>query len=218
MMTSPDIFTNVHKGIRRALFEACIALGRAGDSREESAAARRLLAEALHFARHHGENEDVLLLPLLRARAPEIAARMEEAHARIDGALAALEAQVAEAPVRELHLRAGAFVAVYLEHMLEEEEQLDPKIRAAVGSDALAGFGRGSVERTAPEDKKRMLGWMLPAMPRAEADAYLSRLPPELAEHLTRLLDSSIERGSPPQGVLFGSAGSLPALTSSPSR
>lgn len=191
MTTTPDIFTNVHKGIRRALFEACLALGRAGDGREESAAARRLLGEALHFARHHGENEDLLLLPLLRRRAPEMAARMEEAHVRIDGALAALAAQVAEAPVHELYLRAGGFVALYLDHMLEEEKELEPKIRAAVDADALAGFGRASVERTAPEDQRRMIGWMLPAMPRAEADAYSRRLPRDLAEELAPLLDSA---------------------------
>lgn len=190
-MTTPDIFTNVHKGIRRALFEACLALGRATDGREESAAARRLLGEALHFVRHHGENEDMLLLPLLHRRAPAIAARMEEAHRRIDGALAALEAQVAEAPVHELYLRAGGFVAVYLEHMLEEEQQFEPTIRAEVDPDALAGFGRGSVERTAPGDQRMMLGWTLPAMPRAEADTFVRRMPADLAEQLTRLLDSA---------------------------
>jgi hypothetical protein len=188
MTTSPDIFTNVHKGIRRALFEACLALGRAGDGREESAPARRLLQEALHFVRHHGENEDLLLLPLLRSRSPEIAARMAAAHRRIDEALAALEALEAEAPPQELHLRTASFIALYLEHMREEEQDLDPKIRAAVDADALAGFGRGSVERTAPDDQKSMLGWMLPAMPRAEAEATLSRLPGVLADELRRLL------------------------------
>jgi hypothetical protein len=189
MTTTPDIFTNVHKGIRRALFEACVALGRAGGDREESAAARRLLHEALRFVRHHGENEDVLLLPLLRDRAPEIAARMEEAHLGIDGALAELEARAVEAPARELHLRAGSFVALYLEHMREEEQDLEPRIRAALDADALSGFGRGSLERTAPGDQRMMLGWMLPAMPRADAEAFLERVPRDLAEELRRLLD-----------------------------
>jgi hypothetical protein len=182
MTTTVDIFTNVHKGIRRALFEACLALGRAGDSRDESAAGRRLLGEALRFVRHHGENEDELLLPLLRGRAPEIAARMEEAHRGIDGALTTLEERVAEARAHELHLQAGGFVALYLDHMREEEQALEPRIRAAVGADELAGFARESVERTAPADQRMMLGWMLPAMPRAEAEVFLKRLPRDLAE------------------------------------
>ncbi|MFO0592034.1 MAG: hemerythrin domain-containing protein [Polyangiaceae bacterium] len=191
MTTTPDIFTNVHKGIRRALFNACLALGRAGDGGEQDVAARQLLKEALRFVAHHGENEDILLLPLLRSRAPEIATRMEEAHRRIDDAFATLQARAAEAPVHELHLRTGAFVSLYLEHMREEEQELEPKIRAALDVDALAGFSRGSVERTAPGDQKMMLGWMLPAMPRSEADTFLKRMPREVAEELGRLLDSN---------------------------
>lgn len=191
MTTTTDIFTNVHKGIRRALFEACIALGRSGDGGEKSAAARRLLQEALRFVRHHGENEDVLLLPLLQHRAPEIAARMEDAHRRIDGALTMLEARAAEAPTHELYLQAGAFVALYLDHMREEEQEFEPRIRATLDADALAGFGRGSVERTAPGDQRMMLGWMLPAMPQAEADAFLKRMPRALAEDLDRVLGSN---------------------------
>src|SRR5262249_10517761 len=102
MTTTPDIFTNVHKGLRRALFEGCVALGRGGDGREESAPARRLLQEAMHFVRHHGANEDLLLLPLLRARAPEVAARMDEAHRRLEGAIGELDAHVEEEPVPAL--------------------------------------------------------------------------------------------------------------------
>lgn len=188
-MTKPDIFTSVHKGIRRALFEACLALGRAGESREEGAAARRLLQEALHFTKHHGENEDLLLLPVLRDRAPAIAARMERGHGTIGGALAALEARAEDAPVDELHFAAGAFIALYLEHMREEEQDLEPAILAAVDADALAAFGRGSVERTAPADQRMMLGLMLPAMPRAEAEAFLGRLPGALAAELRHLVE-----------------------------
>jgi hypothetical protein len=188
MTTTPDIFTNVHKGIRRALFDACLALGRAGDGGAADATARRILQEALRFVAHHGENEDVLLLPLLQGRAPEIAARMADAHRRIDDALATLTARAADAPTHALYLETAAFVALYLEHMREEEQELEAGIRAALGADALAGFGRGSVERTAPADQRMMLGWMLPAMPRAEAESFLGRLPREVAEELGRLL------------------------------
>lgn len=190
MTTTPDIFTNVHKGIRRALFDACLALGRAGGGGEEDAAARRALREALRFVAHHGENEDKLLLPLLQRRAPEIAARMEVAHRRVDGALARLEARAAEAPAHELYLQAGAFAALYLDHMREEEEEFEPGIRAALDADALAGFGRESVARTAPADQRMMLGWMLPAMPRVEAEVFLKRLPQAVAADLGRMLDA----------------------------
>lgn len=188
MTTTPDIFTNVHKGLRNALFEACLAVGRATDSRVDGAPARRLLQEVLHFTRHHGDNEDTLLLPLLRSRAPEIAHQMEQAHHRIEQALTALEARAETAPPEDLHHETAAFIALYLDHMREEEQLLAPRIRAAIDPDTLASFGRDSVQRTAPADQRRMIGWMLPAMPRPEADSYLERLPPDLADDLRRLL------------------------------
>lgn len=185
--TAPDIFTNVHKGIRKALFEACAALGRAGEDPERSVVARKLLRDALRFVAHHGENEDVLLVPLLEATAGTIAARMRAGHEGIDRVLGPLMAAVDVAPTNELYGRTCELVAVYLEHMGEEERALEPGIRAALTVDALVGFGRASVERTAPADQAMMLGWMLPAMTREDAEGFLGRLPPAVAERLRPL-------------------------------
>jgi uncharacterized protein (UPF0128 family) len=185
--TAPDIFTNVHKGIRNALFAACTALGRAGDDDARSAAARAVLRDALRFVAHHGENEDLLLVPLLRERAPAVFERIEQAHGRVNEVLVALVASADVAPPQELYERTCGFLALYLEHMREEEHDLEPAIRAALSVEALAGFGRQSVERTAPADQRMMLGWMLPAMTRADVEAFLARLPAEVAEQLRPL-------------------------------
>jgi hypothetical protein len=72
MTTTPDIFTNVHKGIRRALFEACLALGRAGGWREESAAARLLDADALAGFARGGANGGAEKAPAITPSAPAI--------------------------------------------------------------------------------------------------------------------------------------------------
>jgi hypothetical protein len=187
-MSHPDIFTNVHKGIRRALFEVCVALGRADADGQRSAAARAQLGEVLHFVAHHGENEDVLLVPLLDHAAPSVAERMRAAHVHIDAALASLRASVEAAPIVTLHHRTCEFIALYLEHMREEEQELEPMIRAALTLEQLAGFGRGSVERTAPADQRMMLRWMLPAMTRADAEGFVAKLPGPLADELRPLI------------------------------
>jgi hypothetical protein len=184
---TPDLFTNVHKGIRRALFAACAALGRADGDPERESAARALLAEALRFVAHHGENEDVLLLPLLRDRAPEIFAAMITAHAALDEARAALSDS---ARISALYLAACAFTAGYLAHMDDEERELEPRIRQVLTSDEAIAFGRRSVERTAPADQRMMLGWMLPAMTRGDATALLARLPSDLASELRALAEA----------------------------
>lgn len=185
--TVPDIFTNVHKGIRKALCEACLALGRAGADAERAAAARALLESALRFVTHHGDNEDQLLVPLLEARAPELAARMLQGHERIHSALRALASSVASASTLELYKHTCRFIGLYFEHMAEEENELELAIRAALGPEELTAFGRRAVERTAPADQRMMLTWMLPAMTRVDVEEFLGRLPPALADELRPL-------------------------------
>jgi hemerythrin HHE cation binding domain-containing protein len=177
---TPDLFTNVHKGIRRALFAACTALGRGAGECD----ARAVLADALHFVAHHGDNEDTLLLPLLRDRAPHVFARMTAAHRALDDAREALARPL---PAHALYLAACAFTSAYLAHLDDEERELEPAIRAVLTKDEIVAFGRSSVARTAPADQRMMLGWMLPAMTRADADAFLGALPAELASELRPL-------------------------------
>ena len=182
----PDLFSNVHKGIRRALFAACGELGRAEGDAERETAARATLAAALHFVAHHGENEDSLLLPTLRERAPQVFERMNSAHAALDEARIAL---TADQPISALYLAACAFTSQYLAHMDDEERVFEPAIRAVLSADEAIAFGRRSVERTTPPDQRMMLGWMLPAMTRSDADAFLSRVPPALAAELGALVE-----------------------------
>lgn len=184
---APDLFTNVHKGIRRALFLAVTALGRAGDDEPRLAGARDLLRQALRFLAHHGENEDLLLVPLLRAQLPEVAARMVAAHEQLHAPLSALAAALPTASADALYAQACSFSARYLDHMDEEEQQLEPRIRAALTAEQLREFGRLSVERTAPAEQRTMIAFMLPAMARVDAEALLARLPAPLAAQLRPL-------------------------------
>lgn len=183
MTKPPDLFTNVHKGIRRALFETCIALGRVPDD-VLPGALRGQLRGVIQFVRHHGENEDLLLLPLFADTAPTVQARMREEHAEIEAALAALERRVDAGSAVELYHSACELTARYLEHMREEELQLEPQIRAVLTTEQLQDFGRGSVARTSPHDAQMMLAWMLPAMCPLDADALLARLPSDLQREM----------------------------------
>jgi len=187
LAAKPDLFSNVHKGIRRALFAACSDLGCAEGDPAREARARAALSEALHFVTHHGENEDLLLFPTLRERAPQIAERMQCAHAALDEARAQL---TAPQPIADLYLAACAFTAQYLQHLDEEERVFEPEIRAILSADEAIDFGRRSVERTAPLDQRMMLGWMLPAMTPSDAEAFLGRVPPALAAELRAMIST----------------------------
>jgi hypothetical protein len=181
MTKHPDLYSNVHKGIRSALFSACAALGRARGDRERETEAKAALTDALRFVAHHGENEDVLLLPLLRERAADVFATMTKDHAALDAErerLGAIES------VDALYLAACAFTARYLAHMDAEERELEEQIRAVVTVEELTTFARMSVQRTAPADQRLMLGFMIPAMASSDAVEILGRLPPALADEL----------------------------------
>jgi hypothetical protein len=178
---SVDLFHNVHKGIRKALFDAEVALGRGDEDGRADA------QNALRFTAHHGENEDLLLLPLLEARLPTVVARMRDGHARIDHELHGLLRDVTSAPLAGLYRRLAGFTGRYLEHIAEEEDVVDPAVRGAFSDEDLAFFGAESVARTAPDDARMMLRFMLPALTRDDAAAYLAKLPPALAAELRAL-------------------------------
>lgn len=186
----PDLWTSVHKGIRRALFQTCMALGKVPDD-HVPAALRAQLRSVLHFVRHHGENEDLLLLPMIADALPAVHARMRGAHAEIEAALRGLEDRVDHGRGTELYQRACELTARYLDHMRDEEEEFEPQIRATLCTEQLEGVGRGSVARTPLADARAMLGWMLPAMRPADARAFIGRLPPDLAREMRALLDSA---------------------------
>lgn len=189
--SDPDIFGNVHKGIRKALFEVCTALGRADGDAQRDRAARAQLRDVLRFVEHHGDNEDLLLLPLLEGRAPRVCARMRGGHAEIGGALRGLLAAVETAATGDLYARACWFTTLYLDHMREEEHDLDPEIRSVLSNDEIADFGRNCVARTEPADRRMMLAWMLPAMTRADVEAFLGRLSPADAAPLRALAEAT---------------------------
>ncbi len=187
MARQPDIFTNVHKGIRAALFQACIRLGRAADDDPDLPETLAFAAGALRFVAHHGENEDLLLLPMLTERCPRLARWMADEHRDVEARLAALHGELGKAPVASLYLEFGAFTAIYLLHMLEEE-RAESELRDALDQEDIGSVGRRSLARTAPADQHLMLGFMLSAMPPAEAKAMLGNLPPDLAGALAPLL------------------------------
>lgn len=177
-----DLFHNVHKGIRHALFTAAFALGREDDD------ARERLRKALHFTEHHGQNEDVLLVPLLAARLPSVARRICTAHETIDGMLHRLRRDVeGDISLAALYVRTCAFTSAYLEHVAEEEELIDPAIRAVYRDEELAFIGRESVARTTPDDARMMLTLLLPSLTQGDADDYFAKLPPALAGTLRAL-------------------------------
>lgn len=193
MTDQPDIFTNVHRGIRKALFDLCLHLGRTEPADPEWPDVLARARDVIHFVAHHGENEDALLLPALRERAPDTAARIDDEHGRIEAALEALRGALGN-DAGSLYLACCSFTSLYLEHMRFEEAECAPVIRARFSAEEIASFGARSVARTSPEDRRTMLGYMFAAMPRRATEAFLAgaqaKMPPEAFTELRAIADA----------------------------
>lgn len=196
MTDRPDVFTHVHQGIRRALFDASTALARAEGDPAAQRVALSLVDDALLFVTRHGENEDTLLLPLLDARAPEISARMRIAHQRMEGELETIR-ELHARRASDLYLRLSLFIAHYLTHMAEEELELEAHIRTVVSDAELIEVGKQAVARVDPGERMRMLRLMIPALPLAAARSLFERMPPDVAQKLASV-DDRFPRGQTP--------------------
>ncbi len=130
-MARIDLYRNVHKGQRAHLFSLAVELGRADyeDTAKINALATRLHS-ALAELRRHAENEERFIHPLLLARAPKVAAMLEQEHHELEPVLKELEDKLdavqsaAENAVEvgmELYRAWCRMVSAYLGHIDAEE-------------------------------------------------------------------------------------------------
>src|SRR3954451_11753546 len=136
-MSSPriDFYGNYHKALRRALFEFSARAGLL--DYDDDAALAKLLNEFEQISRtlrEHSVHEDEYMHPLLSKYAPEVQARMEQQHSRLDPELEVLEAQlrdIGSAPNRpaagmSFYAAINRHIGAYLEHLADEEDVANP--------------------------------------------------------------------------------------------
>lgn len=177
-----DVFMEVHKGIRNALFHLSLTAGSADAT--DPGDIERLCADArdtFRFLEHHARNEDNFLVPEMRAKGLPEAERMAEGHEELECRLRAL-AEAASALPRDLsglhgfYLDLNRFISAYLRHMDEEETRILPLLHLSLTDGELEEFPRRSVAATGPGDQSMMLAYMLPAMNRAELSGFFARV------------------------------------------
>src|SRR5262245_57573840 len=184
-----DIFTPIHKGLRRNLFETAIALGRTDfTSPEETAAVEKLVAACLGFLREHAEHEDRHVLPEIARLAPELAAGMAEEHPELERAAIAVDSlwprfaplgpEERQAMGSELQRRFQALVAAQLRHMEREEREVNAVFWAHLADGDIGALSRRIVVSMPPA---RLLTWqteiLLPAWSAREIAAAAARTP-----------------------------------------
>ncbi len=190
MSRPPDVFTPVHKGLRKALFDLCLQLGRAdASSPAVFEAGRKHAADVIRFVDHHTIAEDTLLLPLLQQRAPVYFERLTQSHRGLEAArLGFVAALDADAPT--LYRHACTFTAAHLEHMHEEEHVHLPVIHIHVTTEELHDFERQASVLAPLEDRQAMVRHMVEALNGAELDELFSKLAQVIPEGALRELQA----------------------------
>jgi uncharacterized protein YerC len=169
-----DMYSNVHKGLRRAL---CLLLARASHagatSQELHAVASRWHEVQLLLEAHH-HHEDVFIGPHLHEVAPSVFARMESEHASLHAELAELAAGarlLTTAEPHDLELRGlrfyrqlAGFVGRYFAHMADEESCYVEALQAAYTDAELAAIEGALVASVEPALMAAFCTEMFPAL------------------------------------------------------
>ncbi len=179
-----DLYREVHKGLRRALFDLTVHIGAADCAdavqRRTVAERTRALVANLH---HHHRHEDLFIQPVLVAADPTLAAIVDAGHVETEDGITAIELQVerlerssggdAVTIGLDLYRRLALFTAEYLAHMDLEEGRVMEALREAVSDDDLIALEmelRGSVP---PPTMCDFITMMIPAMNPDERVAML---------------------------------------------
>jgi hypothetical protein len=153
-MNRLDVYTAVHKMHRARLFSLTVEAGKADPA--DTVTMIRLAAAVDALAAElaaHTEHEDRFIHPLLRQKAPSLAARLDVAHVTLDARLgrlrqvasaaAAPDAAPAPGPAADpnaLYRALAAFTAAYLEHLAVEEGEALPALWDGCTDEELLGI------------------------------------------------------------------------------
>jgi hypothetical protein len=184
-----DMFTPIHKALRRSLFDTALALGRTSfAAADDTAAAERLVAACMEFMREHAAHEDRHVLPEIARLAPELATLLADGHPELErtaiavdslwprlAALPAAAAEERESLGGELMRRFHRFVADEVVHMDREERELNALLWARLTDAEIMAISSRITTSISPE---RMRTWgelLMPALNGPERGAMLAR-------------------------------------------
>ena len=214
-----DMYMQIHKGLRTAMAETLLAVGRMDWlDREVRDATLGRLAELLALCRSHLEHENQFVHTAIEQRLPGAAGQTEADHlehvAAIDHLRRRMEAlrqatdEDAGAAALALYRELAVFVAENFLHMQVEETRNNASLWAAYSDEELIEIHDALVASIPPEEMASLLQLIVPALAPAEraqmvlgmqagmpADAFdgaLAVVRPVLSERDWRKLEAAI--------------------------
>ncbi len=179
-----DLFTEIHKALRVALFDVTTAAGRTdwADPAERDALAARW-HPVLALLRSHTAHEDDHIFRLLDRHDPLAVEPAGEQHADLDDLLEDLAerfeaALVAGDPARGLAVYRDLtrFVAAYLPHLHDEETRIMARIWECCSDDEIAATRAAFMADITPDVQATTIEYLLRAIDRSTRRTFLMGL------------------------------------------
>ena len=170
-----DLYKDVHKGIRAELFSVTSEAGRLDPAQGIARGALAAhVADVVHLLKGHAGHEDGVIQPVLEARLPDLAERVEVDHLTLEARMEDLEGMATEAaalsvadPAAQVHrvyLALASFTSDYLRHQDVEERVIMPALEATLGVPDVVGLHQAILAHIPPDEMAQGLAVMIPAM------------------------------------------------------
>lgn len=175
MANRPDIYSKVHKGLRKALFDLSYTTGNTDFTNDESLVAlAKLYHDVVKFLDEHGKNEELYQLPLLESKIPGSVKHDKLEHEIIERKINLLNRSFnnlisSSNGDRKLkgevfyHLL-NEFISDYLNHMRDEELETAKLFYEHCTDEEISSALKKIVANMMPQDMMLMLKYMIPAI------------------------------------------------------
>lgn len=180
-----NIFNQVHKGLRAALYETALLLQQANfTSANESDVAMERIKEVLMLFEEHARKEDFYILKAIVPYEPSVADAFEQEHiedmelsAELSDAVVAFESLLdnseREAAGKKINELFAAFIAFNLKHMGKEELVINEILWRYFSDNEILQIQNRIVASTQPWHQDFFSKWMLRGINNAEAASWL---------------------------------------------
>lgn len=173
-----DIYKEVHKGIRKALFDLAVRAGSTDFTSADSfQGLREQFALTSNLLEVHAHSEDKYVEPLLRQCDARRADALTATHKELDATVSRLQrslndldpAQIYIADQgRSLYLGLTRFISEYLAHIADEEQELMPLLWENFDDEKLMNVTETIRANLPPPVMANFLSLMIPAMNHGE--------------------------------------------------